>query len=308
MRGCWPRGDSVEHTAAVYRVRVRGVGRGNTDSFFPFGDFDGHGTNLAATLLGYMNGMEVENETSDKVIRCLRATYVGDEIQAVLQHGESGIAADIIDAAGDQRIRQNVEDTQLVKCGALFNLPRTQTTGWLAIHVNHGRGVKGLFGNRLVANLREGFTDRLMLIEPCVNSSALREAISQNRLDKVKLVASVRPDDIANPSLREWVPGGTAGKLELDISGHHIVTTKIRRFLDGESELFGEIVTFEGMTFDQAKVEVEIDGSRRTYNIQKPESGHPMTVELQSLQFQNGDPTDASLFAALRTVLTDVTD
>jgi hypothetical protein len=294
------------HTAAIYRVRVRGAGRGHTSDLYPFGDIDGNGTDLIAVLTGLLDGLVEENVAKEKMVRCLRTTATPDrELQAVVQHGQTGLVADIVDDRGTTRIRQNVRDTQWVKCGALFRLPAAEHIGWLAIHVNNGRGVKGLLCGRLESDFREDFRDRVLEIEPCVSGSALKEAIDADRLEKVKLVRTVQADDLSNPG-RKWVPGGTLGKIELDISAKRMVGTRIKNFLNGSDNAFGDIVTFEGMTFEEAKVEVATEtGGRRTYNIEKPESGHPMTVDLEGLRSRDGEPSDASLFRALADVLSE---
>lgn len=295
------------HTAAVYKVRVRGSGRGRTTEFFPFGDIDDEGTDLAEVLIGYLNGLVEESESREKTVSCTSATLTATrDLQVLLQHGQTGVAADIVGPGGAHRIRQHVVDTQNVKCGALFRLPLDADMGWLAVHVNNGRGVKGLLCSRLASDFRDDFSKRVLDIEPCVSGAVLRQALEDERMDKVKLVRTVQANDIGNPA-RKWVPGGTIGKIELDISGKRMMVDRVKRFLNGDDHLFNEIVTYEGLVFDEAKVEVQLEGGgRRTYNIAKPESGHPMTVDLEHLRLQDGDPTDRSLFRALGDVLDEL--
>lgn len=81
----------------------------------------------------------------------------------------------------------------------------------------------------------------------------------------------------------------------------------IRSFLSGASQLT-DLVQFEGMTFDEAKVEVVLaDGSRRTYNVEKLTTGHAFTRYIDEfLEFgDDGDPTRDSLIAALRRALAE---
>jgi hypothetical protein len=107
------------------------------------------------------------------------------------------------------------------------------------------------------------------------------------------------------------VDGGVTAKLELSItpSGRtrRILSSLPHRFLQGDSSAFGEIVQYEGLHFDEARLEVTLpDGSRRTFNIEHPDAGHPFTEDIDGLVMENGDPTSPSLRAALRLALSDV--
>jgi hypothetical protein len=80
------------------------------------------------------------------------------------------------------------------------------------------------------------------------------------------------------------------------------MNNRVAKFLKtGDREVFGEIVQFEGMEFDKAKVQVEMpNGDLRTFNIEEPESGHAFSVDIdQDLKLKDGEPTEASLFKAL---------
>lgn len=79
------------------------------------------------------------------------------------------------------------------------------------------------------------------------------------------------------------------------------------RFLQGDQRAFGEIVEFEGIHFDEARVEVQLeDGTHRTFNIERPDAGHAFTEDITDLQMEDGEPTDMSLRAALRSALSTV--
>ena len=182
------------------------------------------------------------------------------------------------------------------------------------MHINNNRGAKTLLTEGIQERFRQDFSKLTMLIEPCQVSAALRLAVDQDKLNKIKLVRIERANDRANQSTGKWVHGDADARLELEIgrmrNGRHLIPGPIKRFLGGDNQLFGEIVEFQGMTFDEVKVEVELpNGKQRTFNLQNPESGHPITEELTTppLQFHDGDPTEGSLFAALSEILEAVT-
>jgi hypothetical protein len=142
--------------------------------------------------------------------------------------------------------------------------------------------------------------------------SVLEEAVQANRVDKVKLVKLERPNDRANAATDKWVASETEGKLELSITArgraHRLVTSLLRRFIvESDQAAFGEIVEFQGMTFDEAKVEVIMtNGARRTFNIEHPDVGHAFTEDLRVELEADGSPVEESVFAGLREVLRSV--
>lgn len=297
----------MSHRAAAYTIRVRPK-RDRSGELRLLGDIDEEGTSLINVLENYFKDLQSTSDDETKVVRCLTCDPDGDELLLIAQHGQNGVAADIVDTEGELRLRQEPEDTQLLRCGAVFRLPPSDTIGWLAVHVNNGRGIKGLLQKGIADRFRVDFPKLMIDITPFVESSVLKEAVDHDRIDKIKLVKLEQPNDRAAAATSRWVPAGAIGRLELEISTRgrtaRVLSGVLQRFMEGEADLFHEIVEFEGITFDEAKVEVVLEGGkRRTFNIQKPDAGHPFTEDLADLIMVNGEPTSASLFQGLRSVL-----
>ena len=297
----------MAHTAALYTVRVKEKYR----DYQPLGDIDGAGASLLDVIADYLDDFESTSADGEKRVLTLDVDVDGDELTAMMQHGASGVAADIVNDAGAHQYHQVASDSQFLRCGCLFKLPPTQEQGWLAAHVNNGRGIKGLLEVGLYSRFRDEFPDLMLQIRPYVEAAALRAAIDAGELGKVKLIRYERPGDRADAATDRWVRAGQEGKIELDISmrgrGARLRADLVRRFLHGDDNARDEIVEFAGIRFDQAKVEVEIEGRIRTFNIDSPDSGHPMTVDLEDLAFDDdGDPTEDSLLEGLRDVLGSV--
>lgn len=300
----------MSHRAAVYTVRVRrkwdrSVEKGSR----LLGDIDEQGTYLRDVLEMYCRGLEAVSADETKVVRCNECSVEGDELLLTTQHGQNGLAADIVGASGDLLLRQTPDDTQLLRCGGLFRLPPSDDMGWLAVHVAHGRGVKGLLEKGIVQRFRDEFSDLKLEIVPFVHESTLMAAVDHNQIDKVKLVKYEQPNDRAAAATNKWVPADVIGRLELDITarGTRVIGDLVRRFLGGDTSVFNNIVEFQDITFDQAKVEVIVDaGTRRTFNIEKPDAGHAFTEDLEDLVFEDGEPTMESVIVGLRAALATV--
>jgi len=302
--------EQMTHRAAAYTVRVRPK-YDRTGEVRLLGDIDEEGTSLISVLENCFKDLESTSDDESKVVRCLSCTLEDDDLLLIAQHGQNGVAADIVDTDGGLRLRQQPEDTQLLRCGSLFRLPLADATGWLAVHVNNGRGIKSLLQKGIVDRFRDDYPKLIIDITPFVEPSVLKEAVDHDRIDKVKLVKFEQPNDRAALATSRWVPAGAVGRLELDISTRgkaaRVLSGVLQRFMGGDLEAFHEIVEFQNITFDEAKVEVVLDGgARRTFNIEKPDSGHPFTEDLGDLVMENGEPTSESLFEGLRSVLKTV--
>jgi hypothetical protein len=283
----------VSQRVSLYTVRLRAK-RGGPQPL----------AGLISMLASELDGFVEASEDGLRFVRAVSAKIDGDDLFVLLQHGESGVAAQIVSPDGEVRLRQLPGDAQLVRCACLFRLPADAREGSLAIHVNDGRGLKEL----LEGGLRRRFAARapgltLAFTRP-VQGNLLQQAVAADRVEKVKLVRLERAGDRGIAALDKWVPTGSAARIELDVGGR-IEPGLIRRYLKGDSAAFAEIVEFAGMKFDGAKVEVRLpDDTRRLFDLAHPDQGRPVTRELAGLTFDDGgEPTEASLRAELIGVL-----
>jgi hypothetical protein len=85
-----------------------------------------------------------------------------------------------------------------------------------------------------------------------------------------------------------------------------VLTQPLRRFLaerpgqDVGKEAFDAMVEFRGMRFDTVKVEVKQGENIRTFNIEKPDSGHPFS---EDMRLGPGKPSPDDIFGGLRQAL-----
>lgn len=298
------------HRAAVYTVRVHR--RSNPADYRLLGDIDNRGSSLLQELAKYTVGLKSDSADHSRVIQAISHVIDGDELQLMLQHARGGIAADIVTDAGELRIHQEPSDMTRVRSAVLVQLPAAETYGWMAVHNNNNHYVKGLLMQALTARFRHDFPDLILDVSPYVLGSVLREAVERDRVDKVTLVKLERPSDRANVDTDKWVQSDLGARVQLGIEpwgrNKHVIPGLLRRFLGGDRQAFDEIVVFGGLTFDEAKVQVRLEnGAARTFNIERPDIGHAFTEDMRGLDLQeDGEPTEASLFGALRAALSTV--
>jgi hypothetical protein len=293
----------MSERAALYTIAVRPK-RGKPR---PLGDIDGDGTSLGDALAKLLDGFAETSADGGRLALASVATRDGDDLLAVVQHGARGVAADIVDPSGGVRLRQTPDEVQLVRCGCLFRLPSAATSGSLAVQVSNGRGVKGLFEQGLSSRFRVAFPGLGLAIEPLAEPGALAAAVSAGRVENVRLVRVERAGAHAIADTAKWVAAGQVARIQLDVSpgsGARIDGALLERFLGGDGSALAEIVSFANLKFDQASVSALMpDGTRRMIGLAHPEAGGA-TRELAGIVLDgNGEPTDASLLAALRAAL-----
>jgi hypothetical protein len=301
----------LPHRAVVYSVRV--YPRYHSKDLKPFGNFDGSGSALKTAINGYFRAgvFASANDDNTKSVVCESSSVVGDEVHSIFATGESGLAADIVDAKTNQlQFQQQPTHSQLLRCASVFRLEPNEKIGWWAAHVNNGRSAKGLVGRELLELFKGGHDNLTLKITPVVRGSDLQEAVDKDRMDSVTLVRLERPSDRAVvASSGKWLKAGEDARLELRIKPtHRVKKDLVNRFLKGDHAAFGDIVEFEGITFDEAKVQVELaDGKHHTFNIEKPEAGHAFSVDLTGIDEVDGVPGPQSLFDGLRGAIDHLT-
>jgi hypothetical protein len=277
----------VSDRAALYTVALR-----SKKDALQLGD-------LGNVLAGILDGF---SETSgDRVVKVLEVARDADDVFALVQHGSRGVAADIVDPSGAVRLRQVPGDVQLVRTGCLFRLPPAEATGRLAVHVADGRGVKELFGQGLAVRLRALRPGVTLAIERLGQPEALQAAVAAGRVEKLRLVGG---NGIADAE--RWVAGGAARvQLEVSARGGELRPTLIAEHLRGDTTALAQILRFAGLEFERASVGVRLDdGSRRLFDLARPEAGPPAARPLEGIALDDsGEPTVASLLAALRAVV-----
>jgi len=117
-----------------------------------------------------------------------------------------------------------------------------------------------------------------------------------------------KPSDISEGD--KWAGDDTGLKVRLDLkpdSGKRLPTALVKKAFKGDREAFGQVVTFENITFDAAKIEVELaNGTTRTFDLEDPDSGFALSEEINVQADSDGAPDEASVFRELRRVVSEL--
>lgn len=287
----------------------------STKSDMTFGDFDGYGTSFVGFLEGCLRNANMDDGEHSAVVNFLkRDNNSGSAVESLrigAGHGESGIIAAIEDTAGKVLFQQTEDHTSRVQCFALLRADRAATTGFLVLHGNSRRTMRGpmlSYVNKALKSVGDGHI-RLGLT-PYVDSEAMRRAIEEGEIQRVRLIRYARPESRTTIE-DQWFPRGQVGVEEFSLSlkgkGKRLLTRLLEAWShDGHGEAARQIFVFEGLKFEEAKIEVVLpDGSKRTYILNDPDAGRAMSYDLEPLGVPRGVDLgqEPQVSAALRKVL-----
>lgn len=298
----------MSHAAAIYTVQVHR--RGRPAALELLGHIGDEGGRLLWALEGYMAELDVQSEDGNKTLTAV--SWATDEAAGELRVGLSvGIRGQRVDVFEEEALAfaQQPGHTARVRSAALFQLPADGNLGYLAVYVPHRRGAMTLLRQGLTVPFAADFPDYVLKVSPAISGTALEAALEQDLIEKVELVRFDRHTDAFAGGSSKWLRQGSAAQVALEIRsrGGRLLPNLIRRYLTGDESVWGEIVEFEGLRFDGAKVQVEQDGRHHTYNIERPESGHATTIDIEpELSFADGWPTEETVFPALRRAMSAV--
>ncbi len=293
----------MTHRAALYRVYVHELYQ--PSNLRRLGNFDGKGTQLSSVLNGYLTA-PLSTREGDRSLEAVSSVVVGDEIETIFRQGQSGEAADIFDRQHSKKLlHQNPQDWHEVTVGSLLQLPRNSTEGWWAAHVQGIRSAKALAFEAMSTKFRSEHDPFKLVVAPAISTAVLTKAIEDGHITQIKLTRIERPTDIRERITSDWVRSEDRSLVELLIrpgKGTYLLNNLILKHLKGNEAATEQILEFGNINYDRAQVEVELDsGATRTFNIENLAAGHPFTVVLDQLVFNNaGEPTPESIFGELR--------
>lgn len=302
----------MSHDAALYTVRVH-RNRHPEDLQLLGAIGPKEQSQLIWVLHGYMTELVHGSEDGYKQVAC-DSVLVDEsmaELRVRLNLSASGQRVDHY--AGNELVfAQQPPDMATVKSGALFRIPPDGNIGFLSLYVPDRRGSISLLRAAVRSRFQDDFPGFQLKIEAAIEGTALARAVAENKVQKVSLIRRGRHADAFAGGVDKWVQQGAVAEIALEIrwrNKQHLVPTLLRRYLDGDDSAFGEIIEFEGLEFETARVTVDEGAGSKTYNVQNPESGHAMTLAIgdQLDLDEDGWPMDDSLFGALRSALPSVT-
>jgi hypothetical protein len=299
----------VSHRAAIYMLRVRRRYAGGDHHLF--GDWDDQGGGwFGDVVLSSLRGLNATDRNGE-----VRTVYEADlpnlnqnEVGVSVRGGRGGVTS-VLEKPGEAPFARTPAHLEHMRSGVVFKLPKGASQGWVAVHSPHGHGAKGVIERHLAVRCSVGGCT--MELTPVIPMNALRAAVEQDLVEKVTLIKHQpgSSDEFGDSS--KW--GEEVDRLELDVFAKRskkLGGGPLVNFLENPSPANRRaVVELAGLTFDEVAVRVQLeDGLIRTYWIDRPERGFPVSVDLGGLKdYDELGPSGADIAAGLKSALTTVT-
>lgn len=294
--GC---GRLVAHLLIHYALTVKHSGEPQL-----LGDFsDGH---RMQDFLGEALG-SVDEVGDERQLATAEPVHVdGSHLDVVLEVGEAGVRSQL--RKGETLVDRLPEDAEVLRAFALFHVPPGARRGNVVIHQPHGRGIKGLLLRALKARFNEVFPPRNLALEiaPAVPAEELRRLYEQGAVQRIRLTRHQTPADGFN-ELGDYAAPEEVGAVETHIVSSrggalHRRGPRLEQVVDRTVD--GDLLIFEGVTYDEMRVDLDIGDRRKTIVVHPELSSGNLSYDVTGeLEYVEGDPTRDSLRAAARRLL-----
>lgn len=301
---------------AAYTIRVRGKRKNKEDKdpeYRKLSAYDGY-KDLHEDIISFLK--KLKTDTTDKTymlyMRPKSVEREGRFISGILESGSYGRSSNILDTTTDSvTYKKKWEDADVLPFYFLFYIPENTNEGILLLQRTGKFGIKKRLG-RFLSNFfhreNKGF---LIELNALVQEELVKRALRKGIIKKLRCVKFKAPTD--------RVDGFDEGhkevplQMEVVMSGYTVpLREKIIDFLDPKTDSgVKSLVELRDFNFDYdtVKVEVDIDGSIKTFDLgslQKVRTYYDITdsVELKA----DGQPTLSSIKKATRIYLDEVID
>ena len=278
----------MTHRAKLYSVKVHNAGATKQACFL--GNVDGKGTRAASIVQEALQVLDATN-TEHKIhisYESLMQPMDRDQVGATLLRGNSGVTSTI--TKNDNEVfRREPDHSESVRAGVLFELPKEEYEGVVALHIPHNMGYKSI----LEKELQRSFTKfgLVMTLKPIVPIAAFQEAVNSGHIKKLVL-AKYNVSDSDPFTQYAKLDSGNTDRMKLVFEPKRrkfLSYDPLNRFVDDKTdENLRALLTFESLPFEEARVTAQLpDNTTRTFNIENIEGGHPMSICLDITESNN---------------------
>lgn len=261
-------------TLSAYEINVRPLR--DTDNLLTLSDF-ANGNDLFQFLTQFIGNWHadaqelIDNEEMQKVLRLSPDTFspFGRELSGIVESGEYGYTAEIIDRTSGQRVHsKGMNHAEMIPFYFHLFVPQGKTKGILILQRFKQFGIYGIFGETIAREFVNRFPGFKIILKPLVSDEIANNLINQGQLKKITFKTLNLSPNILNAADNR--DNGNVGRIEYSIVANRGCSlpflTGIRerlRTARNIPEMFG-LGDFE---FNTISVSVKLNGHSRTLDL-----------------------------------------
>lgn len=251
-----------------YTVRL--VDR-NTGQMLPIGNFF-QGADLLTIFNQYLTSLEANlshDSEAHKLLSVQRYSTDGRNLYGIVETGDYGYESTLYDVQLQSiSHHRTVNEAEMLPFYFIIKLPQREDEGIVLLQRFGQFGIKTTFCDNFIDYFESSYPQIALAIYPLVPLDLITDYLTNGRLIKVRFIKFSIPSDMAD--FIEQGHDEEGGQAEFVIkarrSGHIPIIDKLLDLVQrrGDVHSFYEIRGFE---YDNVKVEVDINGRRRTIDL-----------------------------------------
>lgn len=282
------------HSVAPYAMRCfdRNLKVGKHNGYHNLSNIKSE--NLYDLILGFIQSHSTnysKAENGNQVYRFSNLNLEPDNIFCWIEIGDYGTENDIIDINTGEISFQKTQDNALInKFYVHFHIPKNKTTALMFVHNYKYGGAKSLFESEFRPFFKTQ-TDLVLQLFPFAHKKAI-VAWQNANVKTIKVLGYDRPSDKSDPAeaLRTLANGNeTEFQIKAPRNG---ILGKLSEYLDRTNQKHQLIQDLSEET-SGIKVEVEMNGSYRTFSVYSPRNSGRASYEIEldnDVEIEKGMP------------------
>lgn len=297
------------HSIAPYAMRCfdRALKVGKHNGYHDLSNIKSHNLyNLILDFIQSHSNNYSKAENGNQVYRFSNLNQEPEDIYCWVEIGDYGTENDIIDIHTGEISFQKTQDNALInKFYIHFHLPRNKTTALMFVHNYKYGGAKSLFENEFKPFFRDK-TDLVLQLFPFSHKKAIT-AWQDANVKTIKVLGYDRPSDESDAAeaLRALTNGN---ETEFLIKApRNDALGKLSEFLYRGSQKY-QLVQDLSPESSGIKVEVEMNGSYRTFSVYSPRNSGRASYEIEldnDVEIEKGMPEFDSIKKWVKNLVED---
>jgi len=294
---------------ASYTIRLRDR---PSDTYQLLGNFTGP-NDLLAVFNQYLANRQAtysHDTASQKLLRVLQFASQSRSISGVVETGEYGYESTLYDVqTAAVSYQRTTNDAEMLPFYFLAHVPAQRDEGVLLLERMGQLGIRKVFLGDFIDYFHQYHPSIDVEFNPLVPQQLVTQYLQGGRVTKLRFIRFSVPSDITDAYDR----GGheeEAGYIEFVVHARRNrripIISRIRDVVDGRRQV-SNMIEIRGFEYDSVKVEIEMEGNRRTIdlsNLMKLRAQYDVTPDIQI--GANGHPVFSSIDAVAKRLLEDL--
>ena len=281
----------------------------NSGEFFPLGE-------LLADFTDYLrNRSETWGEWDSNgvkyVFQVLDYGKDSDLVYGRVKYGEYGYASLLVDAETKEVSHIRItSEAEVFPFYFLAYLPADRSEGIMLLQTRSSRGIRGALLNDFIRHLKDQDLGKRVEINPLMPIRLFKQAFGSGGIKKVTYTKFSWPSSTRKSYDRGVNPEEVMGRVEMSFIAERgtklPMLERLGEILEGKRNA-NELIEIREGGYDKVKVEVEINGKTRTFDLSSNAFVRPNIDITEDISIdQDGHPTFDSIDRVARDLLKDL--